>query len=135
MPNHRFRFLGISLVLLPLTAAAQQSAADVWSTLLKPHHFGDIEIIEDRTVIDLVTPYRAADAAVTPVHIKAMIPQSIERHIETIYLFVDENPEPLVGKFSFTEEVGRADLAPRIRVDKYTNVRAVAVMNTGERNS
>jgi sulfur-oxidizing protein SoxY len=46
-------------------------------------------------------------------------------------LFVDENPEPLVGKFGFTQDVGRADLALRIRVDKYTNVRAVAVLNDG----
>ena len=111
---------------------AQQSPADVWSSLLKTHHFGDTEIVEDRTVIDLVTPYRAEDAAVTPVHVKAMIPQTAERYIKTIYLFVDKNPEPLVGRFDFTKAVGRADLALRIRVDKYTDVRAVAVLNTNE---
>jgi len=119
------------MLLLPVAVAAQQSTLDVWTTLLKPHHFGDVEVIEDRTVIDLVTPYRAEDAAVTPVHIKAMIPQTAERYIKTIYLFVDKNPEPLVGIFEFTEEVGRADLALRIRVDKYTDVRAVAVLNDG----
>jgi len=130
-PTARLARLFVLLV-LPWPAFAAQSPTDIWASLLKPHHFGDTEIIEDKTVIDLVTPYRAEDASVTPVHVKAMIDQTAERHIERIFLFVDKNPEPLVGKFDFTREVGRADLALRIRVDKYTNVRAVAVLNTGE---
>jgi sulfur-oxidizing protein SoxY len=114
--------------LVPWTLFAQSSPLDVWSSMLKPHHIGDTQIIEDGAVIDLVMPYRAEDASVTPVHVQAVIRQSAERYIETIYLFVDQNPEPLVGKFHFTREVGRADLALRIRVDKYTDVRAVAVL-------
>ena len=113
------------------TGANEQTPLGVWETLLKPHHFGETAIVEDKTVIDLVTPYRAEDAAVTPVRVKAVIPQTAERFIKTIYLFVDKNPEPLVGKFNFTHAVGRADLALRIRVDKYTDVRAVAVLNDG----
>ena len=124
--------LFISAILASFAVAAnQQSPVGVWETLLKPHHFGETEISEDKTVIDLVTPYRAEDAAVTPVRVKAMIPQTPERYIATIYLFVDKNPEPLVGKFNFTHAVGRADLALRIRVDKYTDVRAIAVLNDG----
>lgn len=111
---------------------AQQSGVDVWDTLLKPHHFPDATLVEDTTVIELTTPYRSEDAAVTPIRIKAMIPQSPERYIETIHLFVDENPEPKVGTFRFTPASGQADLALRIRIDKYTHVRAVAVLNTGE---
>lgn len=124
--------VALMIALLPWAASAQQSPVDLWSSMLKPHHFGDTPIIEDKTVIDLVTPYRAEDASVTPVHVKALIDQSAERYIETIYLFVDKNPEPLVGKFHFTRGVGRADLALRVRVDKYTDVRAVAVLNNGE---
>lgn len=111
---------------------AQQSSVDRWSRLLAPRYFPDQNIVEDKTIIDLVTPYRAEDAAVTPVRIKAMIPQTAEHYIETLYLFADANPEPLVGKFTFTPGVGRADLALRVRIDRYTNVRAVAVLNNGE---
>ncbi len=123
---------GLGLILLTQAAHAQQSAADTWSSLLKPHYFKDVTIVEDKTVFDLLTPYRAEDAAVTPVRIKAAIPQTPARHIRTIYLFVDQNPEPLVGRFDFTPRSGRADLALRVRIDRYTNVRAVAVLNTGE---
>jgi sulfur-oxidizing protein SoxY len=122
---------------LPLAAVAQeasprQSAVDIWATLLKPHYFKDVELIEGRSVIDMKTPYRAEDAAFTPVSILAAQPQTAERYIETLYLFVEENPQPLAGIFHLTPAMGRADLAMRVRVDKYTNVRAVAVLNTGE---
>ena len=112
--------------------SAEQSEVDVWATLLKPNYFADTELIEGRSIIDLKTPYRAEDAAFTPVSITAGIEQTAERYIEKIYLFVEKNPQPLVGLFKLTPAMGRADLAMRVRVDMYTNIRAVAVLNTGE---
>jgi len=114
------------------TASAQQSSIDIWATLLKPRYFPDVELVEGRSVIDLKTPYRAEDAAFTPVSILAGFPQTEERYIEKLFVFVEENPQPLVGKFTLTPEMGRADLALRVRVDKYTNIRAVARLNNGE---
>jgi len=117
----------------PLPAvAAQQSPVDVWATFLKPKYFKDVTLIEDDTVITLRTPYRAEDAAFTPVTIKAQFPQTPERYVERIYIVVDNNPEPLAGVFHLTPESGRADLALRLRIDSYTNVRAIAVLNDGE---
>jgi sulfur-oxidizing protein SoxY len=123
---------GIVALLLPLVAPAQQSSVDLWGTLLKPHHFPHVTLLEDKSVIELVTPYRAEDAATTPVRIKALIPQTAARYIKSVYLFVDRNPEPLVGRFEFTPSLPRADLALRVRVDRYTDVRAIAVLNSGE---
>ena len=116
----------------PAWAAGQQSKVDVWQAFLKPRYFEGKEIIEDKTVIDLRTPYRAEDAAFTPVTIKAQFPQTAERYVETVYVVVDNNPEPLAGTFHLTPDMGRADLALRLRIDNYTNVRAIAVLNTGE---
>lgn len=121
-----------ALALFPATATAQQSGVDVWNTLLRPHHFPDVDIVEDNTVIEMTAPYRSEDAAVTPIRIKALIPQTNERYIRRIHLFVDANPEPRVGTFTFSPASGRADLALRIRVDRYTDVRAIAELNTGE---
>ncbi len=64
--------------------------------------------------------------------ITATFPQTEERFIEKIYMFVEKNPQPLVGLFHLTPDMGRADLAMRVRVDQYTNVRAIAVLNDGE---
>lgn len=109
-----------------------QSPVDVWESLLKPHYFKDVQIVEDNTVIELTTPYRAEDASLTPLSIVAKFPQTPERFIETIYLFADKNPEPLAGVFHLTPELGKADLHMRMRINEYTNVRVVAVLNTGE---
>lgn len=131
-PMTRYAWTILLLAAVNSGAWAQQSAVEVWDALLKPHHFPDQTIVEDATVIEMTTPYRSEDAAVTPIRIKAMIPQTPARYIESIHLFVDENPEPKVGTFRFTPASGQADLALRIRIDKYTHVRAVAVLNTGE---
>lgn len=124
--------MAAAVLLFPMMANADQSKIDVWETFLKPKYFENVKFLEEGGVIELKTPYRAEDASVTPVSIKAAFPQTDERFIEKIYMFVDENPQPLVGIFHLTKEMGRADLAMRIRVDKYTNVRAIAVLNDGQ---
>ena len=116
---------------IALTVRADQSEVDVWTTLIKPNYFGETELLEGRSIIEMKTPYRAEDAAFTPVSITANIPQTAERYIEKIYLFVEKNPQPLAGIFHLTPGMGKADLAMRVRVDMYTNVRAVAVLNSG----
>ncbi|MFT4580346.1 MAG: sulfur-oxidizing protein SoxY [Gammaproteobacteria bacterium] len=115
-----------------ISANAQSSPIDIWETLLRPAYFPEIALIENSNVITLKTPYRAEDATVTPLSIKASFSQSSSRFIDKIYLFVEQNPQPLVGIFHLTSAMGRADLAMRIRVDKYSNVRAVAVLDNGE---
>ena len=126
----------ISLLVSPLRGLAAegdaQSDVDIWATLLKPHYFGDTPLTEGRAIIDMKTPYRSEDAAFTPVSISAGIPQTEARYIKDIYVFVENNPQPLAGIFHLTPASGRADLALRVRVDQYTNIRAVAVLNTGE---
>jgi sulfur-oxidizing protein SoxY len=125
--------LGIALVgVSPAFAADTQSPVDVWQSLLRPKYFPEREIIEDDAVIVLKTPYRSEDAAFTPVTITARFPQTPERYIQRIHVIVDNNPEPLAGTFDMTPALGRADLALRLRIDNYTNVRAIAVLNTGE---
>ncbi len=128
---------GIALMLVLLAAnvivmAEEQAESSTWDQFLKPTYFKDKTITEDRSIIELVTPYRAEDAALMPVSVNAKIPQTSDRFIEKLYLFVDKNPQPLVGVFSLTPALGKADLATRIRINQYTNVRAIAILNNGE---
>ncbi len=117
---------------LALPALANQSEVDIWEAILKPKFFPGVEMREAGAVMELKTPYRAEDASLTPVSVNARFKQSPERYIQTLWLFVDKNPQPHVGTFHFTPETGKADLALRIRIDQYTNIRAVAALNTGE---
>ena len=119
------------LSLMPLTI---QAASDdqAWNTTLKPQYFAGKNIAENSDIISLETPYRAEDPALVPIALKSKIVQTPEHYIKKVTLFVDNNPYPYVGEFSFTPESGKADLAMRIRVNTYSFVRAVAELNNGE---
>ena len=111
--------------------ANQQSEVSIWETLLRPQYFQDREIQEGKSLIELRIPLRAEDSGVVPISVNAKIPQTEDRYIRHIYVFVDKNPKPLAGKFELTPEMGKADLAMRLRINEFTDVRVVAETNDG----
>ncbi len=132
-----FTGLGWSAILLVGLAPVMGETTTVeedmaWTGGLRSTYFGDRAITQSDDLIELKVPGRAEDAAIVPVSITAKIPQTDERYIQTIYLIIDNNPGPLVGKFHFTPKSGRADLSFRVRVNAYTPIRAIAETNDGE---
>ncbi|MGI9417839.1 MAG: quinoprotein dehydrogenase-associated SoxYZ-like carrier [Geminicoccaceae bacterium] len=122
-------FLAVAMAfLLALPAFADDD--DPWPDI-RAHLFEDREIADGAGIIRLKAPERAEDAAVVPVKITADIPQTDERYIEKIHLLIDKNPAPIAGVFHLTPESGVATIATRVRVNEYTNVRAIAEMNDG----
>ena len=83
-------------------------------------------------IITLDTPVRAEDAATVPIAIKAQIPQSPQKYVQTIYLVIDKNPSPIAAVFHLTPDSGRADIDTRVRIEEYSYVRAIAEMNDGQ---
>ncbi len=131
--THCYQRIILGLLLLsPVWLFAEQSEMGEWERYIRDEYFKGIEMIEGNSVIELNAPYRTEDAALTPISVQANIPQTSALYIDKIYLIVDRNPQPLVGIFDMSPEAGKADLGMRIRIDQYTNVRAVAVLNNGE---
>ena len=97
-----------------------------WKNDLKELIFGDDEILDGSHLFTLNTPYRALDAAIVPISINFKIDQREDYSIKSLTLIIDDNPSPLVSRFKFTKKIGNASLTTRVRVDKYTYVRAVA---------
>ncbi|MGZ8966117.1 quinoprotein dehydrogenase-associated SoxYZ-like carrier, partial [Methylomagnum sp.] len=60
------------------------------------------------------------------------IPQAKDRYIKNVTLVIDNNPVPFSASFDFTPDSGKADVAMRVRVNAYTNIRAVAETNDGK---
>jgi sulfur-oxidizing protein SoxY len=120
----------IILLLMPNLASAKDETA--WNTVLKQQYFSGQNILEGNGVIEIEAPYRAEDPALVPIKITSKIPQSNEKYIKKIMLFVDKNPYPFSGEFEFTPQSGKADIALRIRVNTYSYIRAVAEMNDGK---
>lgn len=54
------------------TAVPRDSPVDRWSTLLQPHRFPAVTTQDGASILELVTPYRAEDAAVMPLRVKAL---------------------------------------------------------------
>jgi sulfur-oxidizing protein SoxY len=120
--------------LLPFAASAlpagAQDAEDP-ALDLKEALFGDRPIAENDGIILLEAPKRALDAAIVPITVQALIPQSPERFIQTVHLVIDRNPAPVAAVFYFSPDGGTATISTRVRVDTYTNVRAIAELNDG----
>ncbi|MCY4155603.1 MAG: quinoprotein dehydrogenase-associated SoxYZ-like carrier [Gammaproteobacteria bacterium] len=112
----------------------QKLSDEAWEQNLRAATFQDREIFEDaeQNVLEVKAPYRAEDAALTPVSIHTRFPQTDELYVQRMHVFIDKNPVPLVGIFDFTPDSGKADLAMRVRVNDHTYVRVIAELNNGE---
>lgn len=125
-----FAVLGLLPSVVNAAADAEKDES-AWNNVLKQQFYAGKTLQEDESVILLEAPYRAEDPALVPIKVVSVIPQSAERFIKKVTLFVDKNPTPFVGEFEFTIASGKADLAMRIRVNTYSYVRAVAELNDG----
>jgi len=97
---------------------------------LHRHFFGDKPLLTDSQTISLEAPKRAHDSAIVPIVIHAL---DDARKIKKVTLIVDKNPLPLAGVFNFSETKRSAwqSFETRIRINEYTNVRAVAELDDG----
>jgi len=120
--------LGIAL---SLAAPAPIAAADDPWPELRELLFAGRAIQDGAGVIALAAPERAHDAAVVPLTIAAEMAQTPERYIRTVHLLIDRNPAPIAAVFHLTPDNGVATIATRVRVNEYTNVRAIAETSDG----
>lgn len=103
-------------------AAAEQY--EVWPGL-KKDVFGDRAIAEEDGKVTLEAPYRADDAAMVPLTIR--IPADIAAKVSKLTLIIDQNPAPVAATFTLGKGMGEGErmMETRVRIDMYSNVRAV----------
>lgn len=97
---------------------------DPWPGIRKDL-FAARDIAEDAAVLVLDAPVRAEDAALVPITVR--IPRSVASDVRKLTLIVDKNPAPIAAAFTFGPGAGIGDrvISTRVRVDMYTNIRAV----------
>src|SRR5215208_4236112 len=124
------RLLGsLALVLvLPGVAPAQESEA-AWDAI-RPQIFGERAIEDGSSVVELVAPKRAEDAALVPIDLKVRVREGAAP-VKAVTLVIDENPPPLAATFTFGEDRRSFDLSTRMRVNSYSFVRAIAETSDG----
>jgi sulfur-oxidizing protein SoxY len=130
-------FYGVAITVWGILAgssgalAAEQGDLTRWNDI-RPTIFGDSPIGDGDGVLALDTPMRAEDAAIVPISILALKPQTKDSYISKLTLIIDENPAPLVAVFHLSPANGSGTISTRVRVNDYTNIRAVAQMSDGK---
>ncbi len=121
-------------LLLPLPALADEAPiaplapSPTWDEI-KVDVVGDGPIADGADLFQLEAPTRAQDAAIVPIHITQ---KEGTATITRLTLVVDENPAPVVAVFDFGPAMGPLDLETRVRVNSYSNVRAIAETADGQ---
>ena len=90
---------------------------------------GNVVPLPAGETLTLEAPIRAEDAAVVPVRL-AQPPDS--PWVQDLTLVIDENPAPIAAEITFGEAMMPLDFELRIRVNQYSNVRAIAATEDGE---
>lgn len=109
----------------PLLAAEPE---DPWPSLARDI-FNGRDLADGTGLIAIEMPYRAEDAAIVPVTLRATLPPGDTRIAKAITLVIDQNPAPVAATFKLG--TGVTMISTRVRVDSYTNVHAVAELSDG----
>jgi sulfur-oxidizing protein SoxY len=103
--------------------------ADPWPELARDI-FNGRQLVDGAGLIAIDMPYRAEDAAIVPVTLRATMPPGDTRTVKAITLVIDQNPAPVAATFQVGS--GVTMISTRVRVDSYTNVHAVAELSDGK---
>ncbi len=137
-PLHRMLLTGLLTLLASAGARAatlqptdDPAASPIWQKVRASLFEGRPIAAAGAELLTLEAPARAVDAAVVPIAIRTRLPAGAAFHVSKLYLIIDANPSPISAIFSFTPDSGRADIEPRVRVDDYSHVRAIAETSDG----
>ena len=97
---------------------------------LKEAIFENKELKNGEGVIELSTPKRAPDGAFVPISFKTH--KLKDNIISKVHLIIDMNPSPYSGTFKFATDIEQIELATRIRLDAYSQVRVIAETKKGD---
>lgn len=110
----------------------QENEVKEWLTL-KSLMFGERPILTgSKSSISLSINTDIDDASTVPIHIDGLINQLDQTYIKKLHLIVDQNPIQTAAIFQLSPTAGKLHLATRLRIEKFTFVRAVAETSDGQ---
>ncbi len=82
--------------------------------------------------ITLDMPVVAEDGRIVPVIIESDLPMTPERHVKSVHLVVDHNPDAHLAAFHLSPAIGSVSISTRIKMKRTTWVRAILDTNGGD---
>jgi len=132
--------VGVGATLKGLGGGAAASAQSAASGLPLPDEpveatlkrlFGNRPLQPGDGKIKLELPLIAEDGGNVAISVDANLPVSGAARANHMYIIADKNRRPMLAKFSFTPQSGKAFIATSIRLATTTDVRAVVEMSDG----
>jgi sulfur-oxidizing protein SoxY len=114
-----------------LAPAATPDGYDLWPGLVQDI-FNNRAMNDGNGIIAIEMPYRAEDAAIVPVTLRATLPPGDARRVLAITLVIDQNPAPMAARFELGPDSSVSEISTRVRVNNYTDVHAVAELSDGK---
>lgn len=124
-----FVFAGVC----PPTAAAANDEA--WSGI-RAQVFGDRPIHDGAQKFSFFAPKDADDAALVPISLR--LPHNVIADARKVHFIIDRNPAPVAATIELgpgyrdRHQIGEREIATRIRVDSFSNVRAILELADGQ---
>ncbi len=134
--------LALNIALINDLRAKEQTEVDrsvsqeMWADL-KLDLYDERKINKTPNWLTMEAPYRAHDAALVPITIKANLPGSISKtdknkFLKRLTLVIDNNPVPVAAQIELSPKLGPLNMETRIRINQYSHVRAIVETNEGE---
>lgn len=129
--------LALVLMLMAGPALAQEVAVDnplqpsaLWDDMRLAVIGSDAEPPLDAAILNLDAPKRADNPALVPVHV-TQPPDAPP--VKALTLVVDGNPAPVAAEFTFGPALSPLDFEVRVRVNNYSDLRAIATLEDGRK--
>lgn len=90
------------------------------------------ELLDGSALLTVYAPARAEDSAIVPITLRTSLASDDPRLVRKITLIIEANPSPLAAVFSLAEGSGTTMLSTRVRINDFTNIRAVAELSDGK---
>ncbi|MEO5364038.1 MAG: thiosulfate oxidation carrier protein SoxY [Magnetococcus sp. DMHC-8] len=111
-------------------AAAPAAAPAVDMDALIAKQVGAGAVAMEKITLDI--PATAENAALVRMPVVVDHPMEANNFIQSVALFIDNNPSPFIAQFDLLPEAGKAALEFRARMAKTSKVRVIAKSNTGK---
>ena len=123
--------LGIAVAFAAPSSSRADDDTAAWDGI-KSATFGARDVLDGSGKMALEAPYRAEDASTVPISVR--LPAEFAKDVKSLTLVIDKNPSPIVATFNYGDAAGTGErvLATRVRIDQYSNVRAIAETTDGK---
>jgi sulfur-oxidizing protein SoxY len=81
--------------------------------------------------VKLTLPTIAESGNSVPLKVQVESPMTADDYVESLHIFSEENPRPMIARFRLNPRSGKAEINTRIRLAGSQQVVAVAVMHDG----